>query len=89
MSKRQDNDLKSMTVGDLRRLVMRLRTGIRRHRDAEENERCWHNDLALYGQLPEGKPPGRMVGPERILLRNCKRYIRRQKCHVDCPLRRT
>jgi hypothetical protein len=80
MTRRQDEDIKGMSPAELRREAMRLRDAIRKHRDAEENARCWHNDLALYGVLPENEPPGRMDGPEEVLLRNCRRYIRRQQC---------
>lgn len=79
--RKQDLDVKEMTLAQLRREVMKLRLAIRKHRDAEENARCWHNDLTLYGSLPEEVPPGRMVGPEEELLKNCRRYIRRQQCH--------
>lgn len=87
MSSPQDRDLKKLTPGQLRQLIMKLRHAIRRHRDAEENARCWHNDLQLYGALPEQKPAGKMLGPEEELLRNCRRYIRRQQCCIDCPKR--
>lgn len=80
MARRQDADIKAMTSAELRCEVMRLRHKIRWHRDLNENRRCWHCDLELYSVLPEERPPGRMVGPEEKLLRNCKRYIRRQQC---------
>jgi len=80
MARRQDPDMKVMAPGELRHEVMRLRQAIRKHRDAHGNARCWHNDLALYAVLPEEKPAGRMDGPEDELLRNCRRYIRRQQC---------
>lgn len=64
---------------------MKLRHAIRKHRDAEENARCWHNDLSLYSVLEEEVVPGKMRGPEKILLQNCLRYIRRQQCSKpDC-----
>lgn len=80
MTKPQDPDLATLSLGRLRREVMRLRGAIRAHRHADENRRCWHNDLVLYGVLPEDIPPGKMVGLEEDLLRNCRRYIRRQQC---------
>lgn len=82
MFRRQDADVKQMTSGQLRREVMKLRRAIRHHRDAAENARCWHNDLTLYEVLPEEKPAGKMIGPEEVLLRNCRRYIRRQQCEM-------
>lgn len=80
MSKSQDADVKQMTIGQLRREVMKLRRKIRWHRDLQENARCWHNDLKLYEVLPEQEPAGRMEGDEAALLGNCRRYIRRQQC---------
>lgn len=80
MARKQDFDIKSMSLKELRHEVMKLRHAIRKHRDASENARCWHNDLTLYATLPEHDPPGCMDGSEEELLRNCKRYIRRQQC---------
>ena len=80
MSQAHDPDVLRMTPGELRRALMRLRRGIRKHRDAENDARCWHNDLQLYALLPEGKPAGRMTRPEAVLLRRCRQYIRRQQC---------
>jgi hypothetical protein len=83
---RHDKDIAGMSPAELRRALQRLRRTIRRHRGAEDNARCWHNDLALYGALPEGRRPGKMTSPEKTLLRNCKRYIRRQQCWSHgCP----
>lgn len=86
---RQDSDLKIKSIGRLRKEIMRIRTAIRKHRDAKDNSRCWHNDLQLYEKtLPEVKPAGRMNLPEDVLFRNCKKYIRRQKCQT-CPIAKT
>ena len=82
MSVKQDADVKRMTPAQLRREVTRLRHAIRKHRDADQNARCWHNDLALAALLPEEKYPGKMTGPEEKLLANCRRYIRRQQCSI-------
>ncbi|MEK7583902.1 MAG: hypothetical protein AAB490_01545 [Patescibacteria group bacterium] len=82
MARVRDTDVEKMAQGQLRREVKRLRDGLRKHRDARSNSRCWHNDLGLYGLLPEGKKPGKMLGDEKMLLRNCKRYIRRQQCFL-------
>lgn len=78
-----DTDLLDNSSAQLRQKLMRLRSAIRKHRDASENSRCWHNDLKLYGELPEETPPGRMLGDEKALLQNCQRYIRRQRCAQD------
>lgn len=81
---KQDSDLPSMTPAQLRQEVQRLRQAVRKHRDTQENARCWHNDLVLYGTLSEEVKPGRMLGDEKQLLQNCQRYIRRQRCAQDC-----
>ena len=80
MTRRQDPDVKTMTPGQLRHEVMKLRRKIRRHRDLDENARCWHCDLELYAVLPEEKPPGRMTGKARERLRDCIGYVCRQQC---------
>ena len=85
---RADEDVADMSAVQIRRELLRLRKAIRKHRDAANNVRCWHNDLVLYGLLPEGSASGKMTDPEEVLLRNCKRYIRRQQCHLDCPAAR-
>lgn len=82
-SRRQDPDLAKLTVGQLRQLVMKLRRRLRWHRDLQDNARCWHADLQLYEVLPEQKPAGKMRGDEKVLLRNCKAYIRRQQCDTQ------
>ena len=84
--KRQDPDLANKTIGELRREIMHLRRVVRKHRDARDNARCWHNDLELYGRtLPEAKPAGRMNLPESVLLSRCRAYVRRQQCGATCP----
>ena len=82
MTSKQDDDLKGMSIGQLRREVMKLRGKIRWHRDRDENQRCHHCDRELYGVLPEEEPPGQMTEPEEVILRKCKRYIRRQQCEL-------
>lgn len=84
--KRKAEREESASSAALRSEIERLRKAIRKHRDAANNARCWHNDLALYGALPEGVAPGKMTDPEEVLLRNCRRYIRRQQCRLDCPV---
>lgn len=83
---RLDADIKEMSAGSARRELQRLRSIIRRHRGLDENARCWHADLELYAKtLPEAEPAGKMTLPEKTLLVNCKRYIRRQQCGPNCP----
>jgi len=80
VSRKQDLDVKTLSIGALRREVMKLRSKIRWHRDRNENQRCHHCDLELYSVLPEEKPAGRMTQAEEVILKKCKRYIRRQQC---------
>lgn len=79
-----NKDIKKMTLSQLRQNLMKTRKLIRKHRDADENSRCWCNDLELYEKtLPEQKPAGKMTQPEEKLLKNCKKYIRRQQCQKN------
>lgn len=63
-----------MTAQELRAEVLRLRDGIRSHRDADRHELCWHHPT-LWGLLPEATDPApagpetaRAVGVARITL---------------------
>lgn len=80
-----DPDIKQKSSGELRRDLQRIRNAIRRHKKADGNARCWHNDLDLYERaLPEGKKgSGKMDIPKDILLKNCGRYIDRQQCSAN------
>lgn len=50
-----------------------LRAGIREHRDARGDDRCWQDDVTLYRLLPEGfKPP---AVDSFVELERCKQYI--------------
>ncbi|MBX4200124.1 hypothetical protein KW790_01525 [Candidatus Parcubacteria bacterium] len=77
-----EEDLKCMSKEELAQELMRVRGLIRMHKRMEDNDRCWHNDAVLYDRvLPEGSEGrGRMDLPEGVLMRNCLRYIRGQKC---------
>ncbi len=76
-----ERDIRAMSEGEVRQELMRVRQLIRTHRDRRGNARCHHADEELYGRiLPEQKPAGRMTGKKEDLLRECARYIDRQKC---------
>lgn len=49
---RADEDLESLSREELVQEVLRLREGIRRHRDSTGHELCWHHPH-LWGLLPE------------------------------------
>jgi hypothetical protein len=76
---RIDADLKTMTAGQLRQHIMKIRTRLRSHAKATNNERCWLNDRRLYELLPEHPTPQPITLQECAFLANCKRYYRRQK----------
>ena len=68
-----DEDLNGLSREQLIAEVMRLRAGIRAHRDSSGHELCWHHP-ALWGLLPE--PLDRQIAvPEwPQFMRGCIRY---------------
>jgi hypothetical protein len=68
-----DDDVLSMSREDLLSEVLRLRAGIRRHRDSEMHELCWHHP-ELWGLLPEKSDPMPVVPEWPQFLRGCVRY---------------
>jgi hypothetical protein len=50
-----DDDLTDLSRDDLVAEVIRLRNGIRAHRDSSGHELCWHH-AQLWGLLPEPIP---------------------------------
>ena len=84
-----DEDLKSMSGEQLETEVRRLRTGIRRHRDASGHELCWHHP-ELWGLLPERLAPVIAVPPWPKFLRGCIRYRQSLDEHrPDAPVHNT
>lgn len=68
-----DSDLKDLTRAALIAEVMRLRAGIRAHRDSSGHDLCWHHP-DLWGLLPEKLAPEVAVPPWPKFLRGCVRY---------------
>jgi hypothetical protein len=68
-----DEELGSLSHGDLVREVLRLRAGIRRHRDTSGHDLCWHHP-ELWGLLPETTDPIPAVPSWPQFLRGCIRY---------------
>jgi hypothetical protein len=68
-----DDDLASLSREELIREVMRLRDGIRRHRDSSGHDLCWHHP-ELWGLLPETTDPIPAVPAWPQFLRGCVRY---------------
>jgi hypothetical protein len=68
-----DEDLAGMTREALIAEVMRLRNGIREHRDSSGQNLCWHHPQ-LWGLLPEPIPRDIAVPPWPKFLRGCLKY---------------
>lgn len=68
-----DNDLESMSRDALVAEVKKLREGIRRHRDSNGQDLCWHHP-ALWGLLPEKTDPVPKVPPWPDFLQGCVKY---------------
>ena len=77
-----DEDLRSLSKEQLMDEVMRLRNGIREHRDATGHELCWHHP-ALWGLLPERHEPTLTVPEWPVFMRGCIRY--RQSLDEQAP----
>jgi hypothetical protein len=59
--------------------ILRLRKGIRNHRDQKNDDRCWLDDYALYALLGEDQP-NTALPPTEEFMANCRRFCEsRQK----------
>lgn len=77
-----DTDLDTMTREQLVAEVLRLRHGIRKHRDSTEHALCWHHP-GLWSLLPEATDPLPVVPEWPQFLRGCIRY--RQSLDEQLP----
>ena len=68
-----DSDLQYRTREELIAEVMRLRNGIRAHRDSSGHDLCWHHPQ-LWGLLPEPIPKNIAVPDWPQFLRGCVKY---------------
>lgn len=68
-----DEDLSSLTKETLIAEVIRLRAGIRAHRDSSGHDLCWHHPQ-LWGLLPEPIPQALAVPAWPKFLRGCVKY---------------
>lgn len=68
-----DSDTYYMNREDLIAEVKRLRTGIRKHRDATGHELCWFVP-ELWDLLPEKVEPKPDVPPEEEFIAACRLY---------------
>lgn len=73
MPDRIDDDLLAMTRGELIAEAMRLREGVRAHRDSSGHALCWHHPQ-LWGLLPEPIPQDIKVPAWPQFMRGCIRY---------------
>lgn len=70
-----DADLQSMSQEELHNEVMKLREGIRKHRDQKGDENCWLDDqFYLYGLLPEKTKVDPQLPEKPLMMLNCSRY---------------
>lgn len=68
-----DRDLAALDRDALLAEVLRLRAGIRAHRDSTGQDLCWHHP-ALWGLLPERVEPRVAVPPWPEFMAGCVRY---------------
>jgi hypothetical protein len=68
-----DDDLETLTREQLIAEVIRLRRGIRTHRDSSGQELCWHHPQ-LWGLLPERVEPRLAVPAWPQFMRGCVHY---------------
>jgi hypothetical protein len=81
-----DDDLAGMTREALMAEIVRLRDGIRAHRDSSGHDLCWHHPQ-LWGLLPERIDPAIAIPPWPKFLRGCVKYresLERQR--PDAPV---
>ena len=68
-----DADIESMTPDQLKAEVIKLRVGIRAHRDATGHNLCWFVP-ELWNLLPEKVTPTPEVPDKEEFMRCCKEY---------------
>ena len=68
-----DTDLTEMTREELIAEVIKLRQGIREHRDSSGHELCWHHP-ALWNLLPEKTDPLPEVPEWPAFMQGCVEY---------------
>ena len=70
---RPDAELDRLSPDELVQEVLRLRRGIREHRDSSGQDLCWHHPQ-LWGLLPESTDPVPVVPEWPQFLRGCVAY---------------
>jgi hypothetical protein len=77
-----DDELPSLSHQELVDEVLRLRAGIREHRDSTGHDLCWHHP-DLWALLPEATDPMPAVPDWPEFMRGCIRY--RQSLDAQFP----
>jgi len=77
-----DADLDDMSPAELAAEVVRLRAGVRAHRDSTGHDLCWHHPQ-LWDLLPERTDPDVAVPPWPKFMRGCVAY--RQSLEQQLP----
>jgi hypothetical protein len=77
-----DDDLQTMSREELIATVLRLRSGIRAHRDSTGQELCWHHPQ-LWSLLPDKQDPVPTVPEWPEFMQGCVRY--RQSLDRQAP----
>jgi hypothetical protein len=63
-----------MTPSELYNEVLKLRYGIRQHRDEKGHDRCWIDDEKLYLLLPEKQNANFVLPIKCEFLTNCEKF---------------
>ncbi|MBB4634271.1 hypothetical protein [Longimicrobium terrae] len=77
-----DTDLDEMSREQLAAEIIKLRNGIRAHRDSTGHDLCWHHP-DLWALLPERSDPLPTVPEWPQFMRGCVRY--RQSLDEQAP----
>jgi hypothetical protein len=70
-----DDELEGLSHRELIQEVLRLREGIRQHRDSTGHDLCWHHPQ-LWGLLPDSTDPQPEVPEWPVFMHGCIRYRR-------------
>ena len=68
-----DDDLQTMDRDQLVAEILKLRAGIRTHRDSTGHDLCWHHP-DMWSLLPEQTEPTIAVPPWPKFMRGCIQY---------------
>jgi len=68
-----DEDIENLTIEQLKAEVLKLREGIRKHRDCSGHDLCWYHP-ELWNLLPEKVTPAPEVPDIPEFIHNCVVY---------------